>query len=137
MLMNVRPGMAILLLVAGIMAGRVDAETGAMPAGPIKVEVVRTAKGYALERGGLPYRIQGAGGLERLASLAANGGNSIRTWSVGTPEQPARELLDEAHRLGLTVVLCLDIARERHGFNYDDSGAVRVPRPSRRRASHP
>jgi hypothetical protein len=124
MLMVVRPGMAILLLVAGIMAGRVDAESGAMPGGPIKVEVVRSAKGYALERGGRPYRIHGAGGLERLASLAASGGNSIRTWSVGTPEQPAHELLDEAHRLGLTVALCLDIARERHGFDYDDDAAV-------------
>ncbi|HEY5679030.1 MAG TPA: glycoside hydrolase family 2 TIM barrel-domain containing protein [Pseudomonadales bacterium] len=114
---------AVLVLLSLADAGLVP-EAGAMPDEPVKVEVVRTARGYALERGGRPYRIQGVGGLERLALLAESGGNSIRTWSVGTPEQSARELLDEAHRLGLTVALCLDIARERHGFDYDDDAAV-------------
>ena len=120
--MIVRLSMAVLLLSAWTVVAGADA--GATPDGPVKVEVVRTASGFELRRGGRPYRIQGAGGLDRLAQLAEAGGNSIRTWSVGTPEQSAWELLDEAHRLGLTVALCLDIARERHGFDYDDEAAV-------------
>ncbi len=124
MLMIVRLCTAILLLSAGSMAARAVSGPGAVPDEPVRVEVVRTASGFELRRGGRPYRIQGAGGLDRLALLAEAGGNSIRTWSVGTPEQSARDLLDEAHRLGLTVALCLDIARERHGFDYDDEAAV-------------
>jgi hypothetical protein len=37
---------------------------------------------------------------------------------------PARELLDKAHALGLTVSLCLEFGRERQGFDYNDAAAV-------------
>src|SRR5690606_6285056 len=33
-------------------------------------------------------------------------------------------ILDEAHRLGLTVTLGISMATERHGFDYDNSEAV-------------
>ncbi|MBC7903910.1 MAG: DUF4434 domain-containing protein, partial [Gemmatimonadaceae bacterium] len=36
----------------------------------------------------------------------------------------AQKVLDEAQKHGLTVLLGLDVARERHGFNYDDTAAV-------------
>ena len=36
----------------------------------------------------------------------------------------AREVLDRAHSLGLTVMMCIEIGRERLKFNYDDSKAV-------------
>jgi hypothetical protein len=37
----------------------------------------------------------------------------------------AQRVLDTAYKYGLTVLMGLDVARERHGFNYDDTAAVR------------
>lgn len=89
--------------------------------GPVPVEIRGEPGNYTLYRGGEPYHIRGAGAetLGDLESLARHGGNSVRTWSVGDGR-----ILDLAHELGLTVALCLDIARERHGFDYNDDEAV-------------
>jgi hypothetical protein len=89
--------------------------------GPIRVEITEHEGGYRLLRDGRPYAVRGAG-LEAadLATFAAHGGTSIRTWTT----QDARTLLDDAHRLGLTVSLCLWLEHERHGFDYDDEAAV-------------
>ncbi len=76
---------------------------------------------FQIIRGGEPYFIRGAGGSERLAMLAANGGNSIRTWST----RDAERILDEAEQNGLTVMLGIELQRERHGFDYDDKEAVK------------
>ncbi|MBD0365051.1 MAG: hypothetical protein ICV53_02975 [Flavisolibacter sp.] len=75
---------------------------------------------YQLMRGGQPYFIKGAGGSSFLGRLAAYGGNSIRTWS----SRDGQKILDSAYKNGLTVLMGLDVARERHGFNYDDTVAV-------------
>lgn len=88
---------------------------------PVKTEVRKTTEGYQLYRNGQPYFIKGAGGAAYPARIAAYGGNSIRTWGTGG----AQAILDTAARYGLTVLLGLDVARERHGFNYDDTAAVR------------
>ncbi len=88
--------------------------------GPIKAEIVKQDGGYTLLRGGKPYFIKGAGGTVFMDRLKAYGGNSIRTWST----QNGRQVLDEAHRLGLTVTMGLAVATERHGFDYNDSEAV-------------
>jgi hypothetical protein len=63
-----------------------------------------------------PYFIKGAGGTEHLDKVAAYGGNSIRTWSI----HDAERILDEAHALGLTVTLGLEVGRPAWGtdFNY-------------------
>lgn len=89
---------------------------------PVKVEIRQDETGFSLYRGGQPYIIRGAGTqtIEDLESLVRYGGNSIRTWNS---ENAA--LLDRAHELGLTVALCLNVMRERHGFDYDDPAAVR------------
>ena len=104
--------MVAVLLVAGC---------GAAGAGPIPVRIEATGGGYRLLRGGEPYVVRGAGtgNPEMLARLKDSGGNSVRTWHVddGT-------LLDRAQELGISVSLCLYIARERHGFDYDDEAAV-------------
>jgi hypothetical protein len=91
----------------------------------IKVEIVQTADGYQLLRGGEPYVIRGAG-LEfgDIASLAAHGGNSIRTWTTANDVETAQEVLDKAHALGITVALCLPMSSEHWGFDYDDPEAV-------------
>jgi len=74
---------------------------------------------------GAPYFIKGAG-LEfgQMALLAACGGNTFRTWRVNNGAQSAEEILDEAARLGLKVCMGLDLARERHGFDYSDALSV-------------
>ncbi len=94
--------------------------TIAQATGPVKVEVRKEGNSYTLIRSGEPYYIKGAGGSQRLEELAAYGGNSIRTWST----RNAQQVLDEAHKHGLTVTMGLDVARERHGFDYNDTAAV-------------
>lgn len=87
---------------------------------PIPVRIVQTNTGYQLLRGGEPYFIKGAGGTSFMEKLQNYGGNSIRTWSTHNGKQ----VLDEAHRLGLTVTMGLAVSSERHGFDYEDTEAV-------------
>lgn len=91
----------------------------------VPVEVVEIEGSYQLLRGGEPYVIHGAG-LEYSdpAVFAGHGGNSFRTWRTDNDQYSGQELLDEAARLGLTVTMCIEIARERHGFDYNDEAAV-------------
>ena len=114
-----RNGLLCLLLVFAPSALSAEAQ------GPVPVEIVDQDGNWVLLRDGLPYRIRGAGidGTD-FESLAARGGNSLRTWAADIPGRSAQEVLDNAHALGLTVSLCLNIARERHGFDYDDPEAV-------------
>lgn len=101
------------------------AACAASPGGPIEVRIEKTAEGYQLLRGGKPYVIRGAGiSGGDMAELARLGGNSIRTWSTEEPGRPGRQLLDEAHALGLTVSLCIHLERERDEFDYNDEKAV-------------
>ncbi|WP_055562700.1 glycoside hydrolase family 2 TIM barrel-domain containing protein [Hymenobacter sp. AT01-02] len=88
--------------------------------GPVKVEVKQTNGRYELLRGGKPYFIKGAGGGQFPERIKACGGNSIRTWTTVGGEK----VLAEAHKNGLTVMMGLDVVRERHGFDYNDPKAV-------------
>ncbi|MCW4456056.1 hypothetical protein OK348_14795 [Flavobacterium sp. MXW15] len=95
--------------------------------GPSKVRIVQEGQGYRLLVNGQPFQVKGAG----LASgdqeaLAARGGNSFRTWSTGTDHAQVRTLLDRAQRNGLMVAMGIEVARERHGFDYDDAQAVEL-----------
>ena len=90
------------------------------PAGPVKVTVHQANGKYELLRGGQLYFVKGAGGSQYPERIAAYGGNSIRTW--GTNDAP--KVLAEANQNHLTVMLGLDVARERHGFDYNDAAAV-------------
>ena len=92
-----------------------------LKAQPVKVEIVKNDSGFALLRDHKPYFIKGAGGTSYMDRLAKYGGNSIRTWGTSNGDQ----VLAKAKDLGLTVTMGLDVARERHGFNYDDTAAVR------------
>ena len=107
------------LLAGGLFAANTDQ-------GPIPVEIRGAPGKFLLYRGGRPYVVRGAGvavheseGRKLMKQLKERGGNSLRTWNVGDGK-----FLDDAHELGLTVALCLDMARERHGFDYDDPVAV-------------
>ena len=97
----------------------------------VRVEVAATEDGYTLLRDGKPYLVKGAGlaGID-VATLAARGGNSLRTWGV----EDAQATLDAAHRHGLTVSLGLPVAAERFGFDYDDPVSVAEQRQNVREA---
>ena len=100
-------------------------------AAPVPVSVAATADGYTLLRAGEPYLVKGAGvdGVA-VATVAARGGNSIRTWGV----ERAQATLDAAQRHGLTVALGLPVAAERHGFDYSDPASIVEQRKNVRRA---
>ena len=88
---------------------------------PVKTVVSKKDEGFILSRAGKPYFIKGAGGTSYTDRLAKYGGNSIRTWDTRNGD----EVLNKANSLGLTVTLGLNVARERHGFDYDDTAAVK------------
>jgi hypothetical protein len=87
---------------------------------PTKVELQGEPGNYTLLRAGKPYFITSAGGVDAIASLAASGGNSVRTWGADdiTP------ILDEAHRLGMSVTVGIWLEHERHGFDYNNADQV-------------
>ena len=89
---------------------------------PVKVEVKQINGLYRLFRDGQPYFVRGAGGGKYPERIAAYGGNSIRTW--GTDQAP--KVLSQAHKSGLTVMMGLYVAPERHGFNYSDPERVKA-----------
>jgi hypothetical protein len=64
--------------------------------------------------------LKGGGGHVQLDKLVEIGGNSIRTWSTDN----AKQILDEAHEKGLTVMMGLWVQHERHGFDYNDADKV-------------
>lgn len=90
----------------------------------IPVRIAQVDGRYQLIRGGESYDIRGAG-LEfaDMGVFTSHGGNSIRTWQEN-PEFSYAELLADAEKHGVTVALCIEIGRERLGFDYNDEEAV-------------
>ena len=103
-----------LLLNAPIMHAQVVTQ-------PIKTVITNENNQWQFVRNGQPYFVKGAGGSEYLKELVACGGNSIRTWD----SKEGLKVLDAAQKHGLTVLMGLSVRPERHGFNYDDSTAVK------------
>lgn len=88
---------------------------------PAVVKVVQEQGAYRLLKDGEPYVIRGAGiDSDSLDTFAAQGGNTLRTWRTDN----AQSVLDTARSLGLMVVMCIEIGRERLGFDYSDEAAV-------------
>jgi hypothetical protein len=90
------------------------------PSLPIPVKVAKQGQGFTLTREGKPFFVKGAGGTTYSEQLARYGGNSIRTWD----SRNGQEVLTKAQQLGLTVTMGLNVARERHGFDYNDTAIV-------------
>lgn len=86
----------------------------------IKVEIKKTAEGWQLYRDGKPYYIKGAGGDKFMDKTVECGGNSIRTWGA----ENAQQILDDAQKHGLTVMLGLWVQHERHGFDYNNKAKI-------------
>ncbi len=93
--------------------------------GPSHVEMREVDGKYRLFVNGEKFFVKGAGcEFGPCYQIAAHGGNSFRTWRTDNGQRPALEILDEAYEHGLMVMMGLDMARERHGFDYDDEEAV-------------
>lgn len=93
---------------------------------PVKVELVNNDNHFQVLRNGEPYHIKGAGTkFDKIRILAHNGANSCRTWSTETELYTADQFMDSAHNYNLTVTLGLDVQKERKGFDYNDSVAVK------------
>ncbi len=91
----------------------------------VKVEVASEDGLHQLLRGGAPYLVKGVGiGNVDFATVAAHGGNSVRTWGIDM----AQAKLDAAERHGLTVAMGLPVAAPRFGFDYADEAAVLAQR---------
>ena len=113
---------AALVFFSGFLLSSIGQATDS---GAIPVQLVYQDGHYQLLRGGEPYTVKGAGlEFSDVSVFASHGGNSFRTWRTDNRDQTGLELLDEAHRHGVTVALCIEIGRERHGFDYDDEAAV-------------
>ncbi|MEL6427618.1 MAG: glycoside hydrolase family 2 TIM barrel-domain containing protein [Planctomycetota bacterium] len=90
-----------------------------------RTEVRRAEEGWQLLVDGEPFYVKGAGvEFGDMEALAAHGANAIRTWRTDNGRRSGKEVLDQAHALGLKVAMGIDVGRERHGFDYDDPSAV-------------
>ncbi|MFZ2431309.1 MAG: glycoside hydrolase family 2 TIM barrel-domain containing protein [Lutibacter sp.] len=93
---------------------------------PAKVTLTNTNGKFQLLVDGKPFYIKGAG-LEfgNIAAVSKHNGNSFRTWRTENGKQSGKEILDEAQKNGLMVTMGIEVERERHGFDYNDSVAVK------------
>ncbi len=96
-------------------------------AGPAKVTLSEENGKFQLQVNGEPFYIKGAG-LEfgDVPALASHNANSFRTWRTENGQKSGKEVLDEAYENGLMVSMGIEVARERHGFDYNDEEAVRA-----------
>lgn len=67
------------------------------------------------------FYVKGVGGSDFLDVAVKIGANTIRTWSTDN----AKQVLDEAHKHGLMVMMGMWVQHERHGFDYDDEAKVK------------
>ena len=90
-----------------------------------KVELKNNNGQFQMYVDSKPFFIKGAG-LEfgNIESVAKHGGNSFRTWRTENGQKSGKEVLDEALKHGLMVTMGIEVARERHGFDYDDEAAI-------------
>lgn len=96
-----------------------------MQEGPSHVEMKQVDGKYRLFVNGEEFFVKGAGcEFGPCEEIAMHGGNSIRTWTTDNGRRTGRELLDLAWENGLMVMMGLNVAKERHGFDYNDKGAV-------------
>lgn len=102
------------------------ANSNSMQHKPVKVTLLNKEGNYQLYVNDAPFYIKGAG-LEfgKIGTVAAHGGNSFRTWRTDNGKQTGKEVLDEAQKNGLMVTMGIEVARERHGFDYDNEVAVK------------
>ncbi len=111
------------LIILSVIAGFFSqcSESRSNNPGPKKVLVEQIDGKYILTVDGDPFYVKGAGcEFGNIASLAQHGANSFRTWRTDNGAQTGQEVLDTALEHGLMVCMGIEIARERHGFDYNN-----------------
>lgn len=117
--------LAVLPLIPACSNSDLPARAKDSPAAPARVTLRHAAGKYQLLVNGQPFYVKGAG-LEfgDQEQLAAHGANTFRTWRTDNGQETGQQVLDRAQRNGLYVAMGLEVGRERHGFDYNDSAAV-------------
>ena len=117
---------ALFLIIAGCQNRQNESKAAdPMEVGPSKVEMKEVDGKYRLYVDDEVFFVRGAGcEFGPCHRVTEHGGNSIRTWRVDDGLRTGKEVLDDAWEHGLMVMMGLDVARERHGFDYDDEEAV-------------
>ena len=89
----------------------------------LKVELKKNKEDmYRLFVDGEEFFVKGAGcEFGKIEALAEHGANSFRTWRTENGVSTAEEILARAQNEGVLVLMGLDVGRERHGFDYNDS----------------
>lgn len=88
-----------------------------VPVESVNAEV--TIKADALVVDGTPFVPRGASGRIKLAELKALGANTVRTYG-----EESDDVIAQAERLGLKVILGFWLEHPRRGFDYGDRAAV-------------
>jgi len=116
---------AAALAVSGLISCSCQAAPKPTAGHTAKVQIAKSKDAYQLLVDGQPFYIKGAG-LEfgNQEKLAQHGANSFRTWRTENGKDSGQVVLDRALKNGLYVTMGLEIARERHGFNYNDPATV-------------
>jgi hypothetical protein len=96
-----------------------------MKTGPSHTELKSMNGKYRIYVNDKEFFVKGAGCEHGACHLVTpHGGNSIRTWRVSNGKISGKEVLDSALENGLMVLMGLDVAKERHGFDYNNEAAV-------------
>lgn len=92
---------------------------------PAVVTLVQAGPTYRLMVNGELFFAAGAGcEFGDIVALGAHGAKAMRTWRTDNGQQTGREVLDAAQAAGLMVMMGLDVAKERHGADYNDTAFV-------------
>lgn len=84
------------------------------------VKIAGTAGSWQIFRNGEPVFIYGAAGDTEFERLRRMGGNVVRTYG----QADLAKVLPQAREAGVLVIPGIWLPHERHGFSYDDAGAV-------------
>ena len=113
--------------VNAAMAGGDEPRAGVDPqsrSAPASVRIERSDGRYRLMVDDAPYAVHGAGmgfgDAAGVATLAAAGGNTFRTWESDNIDGQ----LAAARANGLMVLVGLDVQKQLQGFDYGDMAAV-------------
>lgn len=120
---------AIILCISlfyGCKTDQLKTESNSSDPKPAKVVLTNINGKFELLVNKEPFYIKGAGiEFGNIAALAKHHGNSFRTWRTNNGEQSGKEVLDEAYKYGVYVTMGIEVAREGHGFDYNDDVAVK------------
>lgn len=91
----------------------------------IPVEIKKMGDSWKILRDGKEFFIKGAGCENgNFKALARHGANSFRTWRTHNKTLSGIQILDTAYKYNLVVSMGIDVGKERHGFDYNDTKLV-------------